>query len=322
MLLYGRSVPDDHFLFLISDFLFLISHWFGSMKSNLYETNRYRCLVYQEKQTDDIYLTLCGVENCLPGYEFHTAGRSGYHLHVILAGRGVLHVNGEPFSLHRGQMFVTKPGEETWYRADDSDPWTYCWMTFDGNNAAAYIENAGFTSGINWRNCYVDPRQFYVYVKDILDRQEMTQSNDLCRLSRLLDFISLAIESGEQNHPVSHHESDSNAAVYVDKAVTYIQGNYSNIKISDVARNIGINRSYLTKIFKKKMGISPQEYLMQCKLNSATKLLVETDAQIQDIARHVGYDNLLTFSKIFKGRYGISPKHYRSQQRGGKENYI
>ena len=104
--------------------------------------------------------------------------------------------------------------------------------------------------------------------------------------------------------------------------MTYIQSNFSNIKISDVARNIGINRSYLTKIFKQKTGISPQEYLMERKLSYACKLLMETDAQIQDIARRIGYDNLLTFSKIFKGRYGVSPKNYRLQNRRGKEQFL
>ena len=69
------------------------------------------------------------------------------------------------------------------------------------------------------------------------------------------------------------------------------------------------------------MGISPQGYLMQCKLDHASKLLLETDAQIQDIARRVGYDNLLTFSKIFKGKYGISPRNYRTQNRNLKEQY-
>jgi AraC-type DNA-binding domain-containing proteins len=61
---------------------------------------------------------------------------------------------------------------------------------------------------------------------------------------------------------------------------------------------------------------------MQCKLNYACKLLENTDAQIQDIARRVGYDNLLTFSKIFKGKYGVSPKYYRLQKRSEKEQYL
>lgn len=291
-------------------------------ESKLYETNRYRCLVYQEKQTDDLYLTLCGVENCVSGYEFRAEGRSGFHLHVILSGRGVLSVNGSEFPLHRGQMFITKPGEDVWYRADDRDPWTYCWVTFDGAKAPRYVENAGLGEGKNWRDCYIDPQQFYAFVKDILDRPEMNLANDLQRLSRLLDFLSLAIQSEENKQPLPHHESNVNANIYVDKAVIYIQENYSNVKISDVARNIGINRSYLTKIFKNKMGISPQEYLMQCRLKSACRLLVDTDAQIQDIARHVGYDNLLTFSKIFKGKFGLSPKNYRLRERSGEEHYV
>jgi len=290
--------------------------------STLYETNYYRCLVYHEKQTDDIYLTLCGVERCLPGYEFNCENRTGYHLHVILSGRGVLCVNGKTFSLHRGQMFVTKPGEQTWYRADEHDPWVYCWMTFDGYKAAKYIENTGLRQGVNWRECYEDPREFYSIVKELLDRPEMTLSNDIKRLSLLLSYVSLAIESGEKKKPLPHHENDINTSTYVDKAVIYIQSNFANVKIADVARNIGINRCYLTKIFKSRMGISPQEFLMDCKLNYACKLLLETDAQIQDIARRVGYNNLLTFSKIFKGKYGVSPKNYRIQNRGGEEQYL
>ena len=271
-------------------------------KSALYESNYYRCLVYQEKQSDDIYLTLCGVEQCLPGYEFRCEDRPGYHLHVILEGNGILSVNGTVHQLHRGQMFVTKPGEQTWYRADEKDPWIYCWMAFDGNKAAKYIENTGMAPGVNHRECYAEPKRFYAIVKDILDRPEMTLANDIKRLSLLLDFLALAIDSGEKKQHASHYENTPSARttadMYVDRAVTYIQSNFANMKINDVARNIGINRSYLTKIFKAKMGISPQEFLMQCKLNYACKLLENTDAQIQDVARRVGYDNLLT--DIFK----------------------
>ena len=289
--------------------------------SNLYETNLYRCLVYQEKQTDDIYLTLCGVERCLPGYEFRCGNRGGYHLHVILSGKGILNVNGRQYNLRRGQMFVTKPGEETWYRADQQDPWTYCWMTFDGLRSDFYAESAGFPHGINCQYCRIEQSRFYACVKETLDRPAMTLGNDIWRLSMLLQFISLAVESYETKQIPAHREIVFSPDVYADKAVTFIQANFANIRITDVAKNIGINRSYLTKVFKKKMGISPQEYLMQCRFDHACSLLTETDAMIQDIARHIGYDNVLTFSKIFKERYGISPKNYRIQKRNEKEPF-
>ncbi len=297
-------------------------HLLDESISTIYETNLYRCLVYHEKQTEEIYLTLCGVEKCLPGYEFHCGDRGGYHLHVILFGRGILNVNGTEYPLHRGQMFVTKPGEKSYYRADDKDPWIYCWMTFDGIKAGKYVESTGMSQGINWRDCYADPQEYYSFVKEILDRPGMSLANDLQRLGMLLSFISLAIDTETRKQHLSRHENNISTDTYVDMAVTYIQSNFSNVKINDVARNIGINRSYLTKIFKQKVGVSPQEYLMERKLSYACKLLNETDAQIQDIARRVGYNNLLTFSKIFKSRYGISPKNFRLQKRSGKEKYL
>lgn len=286
-----------------------------SGETHLYETDQYRCLVYQEKQTNDIFLSLCGVEQCLPGYEFHAEQRTGYHLHVILKGRGRLHVDGRDYSLHDGQMFVTKPGEETWYRADEKDPWSYCWMTFDGFNAARYAENAGFREGVNWRDCHVDRRQFYTLVERALNRPEMTVANDLYRLGILLQYISLAIESNDATLPSPNREEAYSSDVYVDYAVTYIRSNYANAKISDVARYIGINRSYLSNLFRQRMGVSPQEFLMQFRLEQARKMLLATDAPVQDIARRVGYDNPLTFSKIFKGSFGVSPKVYREQNK-------
>lgn len=284
-------------------------------QTGYFETNRYRCLVYQEKQTDDLYLTLCGYEKCAPGYEFHTGQRTGYHLHVILGGKGVLCVNGAEQPVRHGQMFVTKPGEETWYRADEKEPWTYCWMTYDDNHAAHYTESAGFFDGVNVVDCNMDQRQFFLLVQRLLDHPELTLANDLLRLGLLLEFLSLAVESAQKQLPPSLRERELSADVYVDYAVTFILSNSANVKISDVARYIGINRSYLTSIFKKKMGVSPQEYLMQCKLDRACQLLRDSDASIQDISRRVGYDNPLTFSKIFRTRFGRSPTAYREEQK-------
>ena len=283
-------------------------------ETKLYETNKYRCLLYHQKQTDDIYLTICGIENCLPGYKFHTVDRPGYQLHVILSGKGVLSVDGNKQELHFGQMFITKPGEDTWYQADENDPWAYCWMTFDGNNAFRYAESAGFRNGVNWIDCHVDEERFYNLVKRILDQPELTLANDLMRMGLLMEYIGLAIESNYKSEKVVRREYEYTTDVYVGYAVNFMQSNYASVKVSDVARYIGIHRSYLTNIFKKKMGISPQEYLMQCKLKKSCELLLETQMPIQEISQQVGYDNPLTFSKIFKNFYGVSPKNYRTQK--------
>ena len=143
-----------------------------SESSKLYETTKYRCLVYSNRITDDIYLRLCGVEHCMPDYRFDAGTRTGYHLHIILEGKGTLCVNGVEHKLHFGQMFVTKPGEEAWYKADSEDPWVYCWMAFDGNIAGGCVERAGFFDGVNCLDCYVDQQNFYAIVQQTLSQPE------------------------------------------------------------------------------------------------------------------------------------------------------
>lgn len=279
----------------------------------LYVTPKVRCLVYQKRVTDSLYLMLCGVEHCLPDYYFDATGRSGYHLHVILEGRGVLSVNGKEMELHFGQMFMTKPGEEAWYKADSSDPWVYCWMAFDGTIAQKCAEEAGFVKGVNVLDCHVDIRQFYSIVAKVLDQAEVTPSNVYSRTGHLLEFISTAVHSNyeSEKHIRRAHQYPSDD--YVTYAADFIRANYATAKIGDVAKFVGLHRSYLTNLFKSKMGISPQEYLMQCKLQQACKLLEETGNPIQEISRQIGYDNPLTFSKTFKNFYGVSPRDYRAK---------
>ena len=213
-----------------------------------------------------------------------------------------------------GQMFVTKPGEKTWYKADNSDPWVYCWMTFGGNIAKDCLEKAGFSDGVNNLNCNVSQQRFHSLVERVLDEAKLKPSNIYFRTGMLLEYISAAIDSnymsGEKNRRPAEYHSD----LYVDYAVNMIQENYASITISEVAKNIGIHRSYLTGIFKKKVGVSPQEFLLQCRIRQACKLLTETNNPIQEIARQVGYDNPLTFSKTFKTFCGVSPRSYREHK--------
>ncbi|NVB76644.1 helix-turn-helix domain-containing protein, partial [Phocaeicola vulgatus] len=88
--------------------------------------------------------------------------------------------------------------------------------------------------------------------------------------------------------------------------------NYNRkVRVDELADRIGINRSYLAKSFKKLMGCSPQQFLVNLRMEKAVGMLKNTDLPVNQIAAQVGYENPLTFSKIFKQRYGISPKNYR-----------
>lgn len=278
-----------------------------------YKTKRYTCLKYSQRQTEEIYMSFCGVEHCIADKAFGPAARDEYHLHVIISGKGILRVNGETHSLHGNQIFLVKAGEETYYKADTEDPWYYCWVTFGGTNARRYMDAAGFTDGVNVKDCFVDAQELLMYTQRLLECSELTVANEVRRLALALEFISLVIESGAKSEQAIRHHHDYSPDVYVNHALDFIRFNYASIKINDIAKYIGINRSYLTNIFKKKMGVSPQEYLLQYRLNMGCQLLLTTNLSIQEVAQKIGYENPLTFSKMFKNAYGVSPRNYRMQ---------
>lgn len=74
------------------------------------------------------------------------------------------------------------------------------------------------------------------------------------------------------------------------------------------------NPNYLKKRFKKELGTSPQQFLINVRLNYAAKLLVETvpgnKISVSSIAYACGYEDPLYFSRAFKIHYGASPKAF------------
>lgn len=110
-----------------------------------------------------------------------------------------------------------------------------------------------------------------------------------------------AEESGRQNY-------------YIKKAIAFIRDNYSNgINVSDVSEYVGLNRSYLFTLFQEHLGISPQKYLSNFRLERACELLQATNYSIEDISYSCGYRDPLVFSKAFKKLYGVSPLKYRKE---------
>ncbi len=287
---------------------------------NIFRAANYRGIEYLRNKDLSLYMKSCGIQQCLPGYSFGPIAREGYHLHVVLSGKGVLRIAGREFPIHENQLFVLKDGEEAYYCADREQPWYYVWVTFGGEQARHYMEYAGFEDSVYVLDAAVDTHQFFDVVREIIERPYISMSSEIYRLGLSMRFLSLAIESFEKQDGLSRIPSDLTADDYVEFAVQYINNNYPHIRISDVAKYIGINRTYFSGIFRKKMYMSPQEYLMQVRMNRGREMLMQMDEPVYVIAQSVGYEDQLSFSKIFKKKFGLSPENYRKKIREQHKN--
>lgn len=281
--------------------------------SGLCKNSRYRSLEDLQKDSVELCLTYCGYEECDPGYRFGPNQRKSYVLHFVKSGKGILEIGKKKYNISAGEMFFIPVNQEAWYQADEKDPWTYMWIGFVGYKANECIMNAGFSikNPVRKVECADEISQ---YINEMLDAHQLSFVDELKRNGLLMCLFSSLVSDFKKQSPGALLPLPYPGSVYVKHAVEYISQNYNKrIKINELADYIGVNRSYLTSSFKKTVGCSPQEYLVNLRMDKARSLLTKTDLPINAVASAVGYSDQLAFSKIFKQYYGLSPKAYREQ---------
>ena len=102
---------------------------------------------------------------------------------------------------------------------------------------------------------------------------------------------------------------------YVRKAVRYMEDHFSDsISVNDIAFHMGLDRSYLYRIFKRHMGYPPSRYLLNYRLKRAAEMLENPTLAIAEIATGVGFHDSAHFYKAFTAKYGMTPGNYRNSR--------
>ncbi len=243
-----------------------------------------------------------------PGHRYGPAVRSFYLIHYIVEGRGTFFVNGATYRLKAGQGFLIEPDYLTTYTADQDDPWTYVWLGFSGEEVQGILNSIGLNQDSPIFTC--DPEQRpEQYVMDMLGHNYATTSDLYRREAMLLLFFSALAQSKREA------VTDQSENAYVAQAIRYIQNCYHEpLLVEDMARYVGLNRSYLSTLFKKYTGLSPIKYLQTFRMTWAAHLLSLTQLPISAVAYSCGYQEAESFHKIFKQHTGLSPKRYREQE--------
>ena len=107
-------------------------------------------------------------------------------------------------------------------------------------------------------------------------------------------------------------EGNSYSTQYVKRAMDYMKNNYGyNIRIQDIAAAIGIDRTYLYRLFMEQQKISPKQYLLQLRIHIASDMLSSSDYSITEIAYSCGFKDAADFSNQFKKMTGYTPRKFR-----------
>lgn len=108
-------------------------------------------------------------------------------------------------------------------------------------------------------------------------------------------------------------KKSSNMGNVVDEIKVYIETHYfEDLTLNDLSQKFYINKSYLSALFKKRVGQTFVDYLTSVRMNKASELLSGSGKyKVYEIARLVGYSDEKYFSKLFKRIKGHNPEEFR-----------
>lgn len=228
---------------------------------------------------------------------FGPGRRELYIIHYVISGVGFF--NGQRVS--KGQGFLITPGMPEHYYPDKTNPWSFLWVIFSNADAEKLFKKYN-----------ADPQTHifeYNNVNTIIKAVNLLFDSKRLYSSAEMFEIYLNIFNNH-NHTQPPHQKA--ADMYYDYAINFIHLNlFRPITVEELTEFLGITQPYLYKIFTDKCGISPKQYITNCKLAKVKKLLKETTLSICEIAASVGYSDSLSFSKQFKKLMGYSPKAFR-----------
>jgi len=103
----------------------------------------------------------------------------------------------------------------------------------------------------------------------------------------------------------------------VAQAVEFMRKNHTaDISVSDIARTVCISDSGLRKLMNRKVGTSPCQLLQDMRLETACRLLRETDLKIERVAAQSGFGEAQRLHEIFRNVLKTTPSRFRFESKG------
>lgn len=142
---------------------------------------------------------------------------------------------------------------------------------------------------------------FHVHQEEMMSEDFIKSAGDNGR--QLLEMVAALLK--KQEHP------------YITASRKYIEKNFedSNLSLNTVAEAIGVNASYLSKLYKTNLNVNFTEFLNRYRISQGKLMLSDTDCSINDISLKCGFNSAQNFIRVFKKLTGQTPGEFRKKSR-------
>lgn len=276
----------------------------------MYQTyGYYYCMNYGWMEEEPFSLLDCGIE-CRQDevYDYDNRDRSefgGFLFQYTMEGCGYFETEEKTWKLEPGTAFLIPcPDNSRYYlKKAEGERWEFFFVHFTGSSAAHLVSEIQKRSGTVMKltgTAAAIPCFFEEF-------EAMRRGKQYKRYEAgewVYHFLVTLLRDIE-----TPHTKESRC---VNEALSWLQRNYATQNnLSEMCSELGVTLPHLTRQFHKEQGLTPEQYLMNLKLQQAVNLLMNTTLKVQEIAVQCGFSCGNYFTKVFHRRFHMAPTEYR-----------
>ncbi len=230
---------------------------------------------------------------------------SGALIQYTLTGSGALDWNGKVTTISPGDaMLLTFPEQHRYFLPPESDHWEVLYISFTGSGAQKIIRD--LRSGTDAVVSLSPTGKTVSTMRSILHSdQPPTVWGAADRGYHLL--MALADELSQQR---------CGTPLFLQKVMNYCRNHLNeDLSVDGLAEISGYSRWYFSREFKKNLGLSVPQYVMELRLQQAEELLQSTQYSVKEIAEMCGFRNTAYFIRCFSEMFGVTPSIFRKTEK-------
>jgi AraC-like DNA-binding protein len=225
-----------------------------------------------------------------------------YHefVELVTGGRGWIEIEGSWREVIPGTLIWNKPGDHTIGRSDFANPY----------RCLAVVFRTPKRKGLGVERWSICPNlsEVSAFTEEVVKlRLDEAMDPDILRnyiISRLLLWAS--------RHSI--RKERTGLPIGLQSALDWMEAHYeSPCSIAQIAKQADWSAAYLHHMFRRRLGVTPHQVLLNRRLRAAREKLVSTSHPVKRIAVECGFGDASALIHAFRAHLGVTPKSYRVQ---------
>lgn len=221
----------------------------------------------------------------------------------VLSGQGYVKVGTQSYTARRGDVFILPAGcyHEVASDLGHAEQWSYIWLNVSGNWILKMLEAYQLLSHVVTQECGLE-RLFREAIESAKQKSlEDTQTELQIILMRII--VSLSETLRKRGDALT--STVQAIKQFLDNSILH------PFDSTQLSSHIGISNKQMNRLFKREVGTTIYNYVITKKIESAKRMLLDTQLTISDIGYKLGYVDPHYFSNLFHSKTGVRPSDFR-----------